>query len=363
MKSSDNEYKLKMAKKWYAQKAYAKCIPLLEEQMGLMKGQASTEELYYMYCQANYNLGDYMIAAYHFKNFYTAHPLSDHAEECLFMNAICNDRLSPRYDLDPNYTTKAIDAYQNFLNQYNDSKWVDSANRGIVNLRKKLERKALSNAELYYKTSNFKAAAVSFEALLTQYPDIDNVERILYMAVKSYAKFADNSIPSKRTERFHNVIKSYKNFVYKFQNSKLVPELKNYEQDAHYQAAISAYQWAEYASTTDREKQYLYSINESEEQAPLIIDAKRQAKCKDLIERAHVDIVRLNCDLAAAQYDTSQVLQNERKLDFYNHAIQNYYTFVDKYKGSRYAREAEKLYTLATNNISKLKQNGQKQKD
>jgi outer membrane protein assembly factor BamD len=90
---------------------------------------------------ANYKQGDYMIGAYHFKNFVTTYPLSDKAEEALFMAAMCNDRLSPRYELDQTYTTKAIDGFQNFINQYPESKRLDTANAMITKLRKKLEKK------------------------------------------------------------------------------------------------------------------------------------------------------------------------------------------------------------------------------
>ena len=71
MKSNDIEYKQKKAIYWYNKKEYFKCIPVFEELIGLMKGTKSTEDIYYMYCFANYKQGDYMISAYHFKNFTT----------------------------------------------------------------------------------------------------------------------------------------------------------------------------------------------------------------------------------------------------------------------------------------------------
>ena len=80
MKSPDINYKLKVATDWYNKKQYYKCIPVFEELMGLMKGQRSTEDIYFMYCMANYKQGDFMIGAYHFKNFVTTYPLSDKAE-------------------------------------------------------------------------------------------------------------------------------------------------------------------------------------------------------------------------------------------------------------------------------------------
>jgi outer membrane protein assembly factor BamD len=162
LKSSNLEYKKAKATSWYYKKEYLKCIPVLEELMGLLKGRESIEELYYMYCMANYKQGDYMLSAYHFKNFYDQYTNSARAEECLFMHAKSYQQISPKYELDQTYTYKALEAYSLFLSMYPDNKFIQETNEAYSKLRKKLEKKALSNAELYYRTSNFKAAATTF---------------------------------------------------------------------------------------------------------------------------------------------------------------------------------------------------------
>src|SRR6185295_16404472 len=57
LKSNDLNYKKAKAISWYNKKEYFKCIPVLEELIGLMKGRESTEDLYYMYATANYKQG------------------------------------------------------------------------------------------------------------------------------------------------------------------------------------------------------------------------------------------------------------------------------------------------------------------
>ena len=364
MKSPDINYKLKVATDWYNKKQYYKCIPVFEELMGLMKGQRSTEDIYFMYCMANYKQGDFMIGAYHFKNFVTTYPLSDKAEEALYMAAKCNERLSPRYELDQSYTTKSIDGFQTFINQYPDSKRLDTANKMITTLRKKLERKAWANAELYYKTENYKAAAVSFENLLVQFPDIDNGERILFMVVKSYDKYAANSIALRRVERYHSVIASYKNFVYKFPSSKYTPEVTKYEHNAHYMATEAAFEKAFVFIPEDREKQFVAAIKECNAQLPFIKDPDQIRKCNETIEKCYLGIVRNNFELAEEQADTNAVKRELKKLDYFDKTVKSYYNFVDKYKDGKYFKEAEKLYALATDKLAKIKQqDGQKQKD
>ncbi|MCW3124948.1 MAG: hypothetical protein JWO03_606 [Bacteroidetes bacterium] len=360
MKSPDINYKLKVATDWYNKKQYYKCIPVFEELMGLMKGQRSTEDIYFMYCMANYKQGDYMIGAYHFKNFVTTYPLSDKAEEALFMAAMCNDRLSPRYELDQTYTTKAIDGFQAFINQYPDSKRMDTANKMITSLRKKLEKKAWANAEQYYKTENYKAAAVSFENLLIQFPDMDNSERILFMVVKSYDKYADNSTILKKVDRYHSVVTSYKNFVYKFPSSKYLEEATKYELDAHYYATEAAYEKAFAYIQEDREKHFVAAIKECNAQLPYIKDPDQIKKVNETIEKCYLGIVKNNFELAEEQADTNAVKRELKKRDYFDKTVKSYYTFVDKYKDGKYFKEAEKLYALATDKLAKIKTDGQK---
>jgi outer membrane protein assembly factor BamD len=363
MKNPDINYKLKVATDWYNKKQYFKCIPIFEELMGLMKGQRSTEDIYYMYCMANYYQGDYMLAAYHFKSFANTYPTSAKAEECLFMAAMSNEKLSPKYELDQSYTTKAIDAFQSFINQNPESKRVDTANRSIISLRKKLEKKAFENADLYYKTGNFKAAAVSFENLLVQYPDIDNVERILFMVVKAYNNYAENSISLKKVDRYHSVITAYKNLVYKFPKSKYTDEAAKYEQSAHYFAAEAAFDRVFSYGLQEREKQFALAIKECNTQLPFINDPAQVKKCNELLEKSYYGIIKNNFDLAEEQTDTSAVNRDIKKADLFDKTVKSYYNFVDKYKDGKLFKEAEKLYTLASNNLTKLKRDGQKQKD
>jgi outer membrane protein assembly factor BamD len=363
MKNPDINYKLKVATQWYNKKEYYKCIPVFEELMGLMKGQRSTEDIYYMYCMANYRQGDYMIAAYHFKSFANTYPTSSKAEECLYMAAQSNSMLSPKYELDQSYTTKAIDAFQSFINQFPQSSRVDTANKMIVKLRKKLEHKAFENAELYYKTENYKAAAVSFNNLLTQWPDIDNVERILFMVEKSYDKYAENSIATKRVDRYHSVIDAYKNFIYKYPSSKYIAEASKYEASAHFNATDAAYERVFSFGLYDREKQFLLAIKECNTQLPYIKDPKLIAKTNETIERCYYGIIKNNFDLAEEQADTNAVQLTIKKGDYFDRTVKSYYNFVDKYKNGKLFKEAEKLYAQASDNLNKLNRDGQKQKD
>ena len=146
------------------------------------------------------------------------------------MYAKSNQMESPKPELDQTSTYKALEAYALFLMTYPNGKYIAESNDAVKTLRRKLEKKALAAAELYYKTENYKAAATSYELILKDFPDIEESERVSYMIVKSDFKLAQNSIPSKKAERFNNVVKAYTDFKYKFGNSKYVADAQKSEQ-------------------------------------------------------------------------------------------------------------------------------------
>ena len=352
LKSTDLDYKYKKAMQWYNKKQYYKCIPVFEELMGLYKGSKSTEEIYYYYCLANYKQGDYIISSYHFKNFFDLYPASTHAEECLYLHAKSLDNQSPQYELEQVNTYKAIEGYMLYLNNfYDNQKRIDSCNMAITKLRKKLEKKALSNAELYYKTGHYRAAATTFENLLETFPDIDNSERIYFMIVKSNFKFAENSIPSKKEERYRHVLDSYLAFNRKFSSSKYIAEAEEYEQESHYKLLKGLIEHAQTSNMGERERILSKCIKEADIQREKIKDEKVKAKCNTIKEHAYFLIVKNNFLLAEEQRGAAKNEPLEK-------TVKSYFIFADQFKKSKYSREAEKMYRIAYKTLEKIKANG-----
>lgn len=352
LKSNDLEYKKAKAIFWYNKKEYVKCIPVMEELIGLLKGRQSTEDLYYMYADANYKQGDYMISAYHFKNFYDLYTNSEKAEEALFMQAQSLKNLSSKPDLDQTYTFKALEAYQLFLNSFPGSQFVGGANTAVAELRRKLEKKALSAAELYYKTNNYKAAATSYANILINFPDIEESEKVSFMIVKSGFKYAQNSTPEKKAERFNTLIKNYYDFQYKFSTSKYLQEAKKLEEQAHSLAVRSAFEWAEISPLEEREKHFGVFFREAERHKIYIgTDNKTAEKMAEWIEKGHFLIVKSN-------YELSEARKSVQKVSSLEQTLKSYYTFADQFPRSRYIKEAEKIYKQSTEQLKKIRSNG-----
>lgn len=219
VKSNDLSLKYEKAKEYYADKQYLKAEQLFEELMSAYKGTQDVQEILYYYSYCFYYEEEYLTASYNFKNYYSTYGNGPHAEECLFQNAMCYYKLSPYKELDQDYTNKAIDAFQIFVNSYPTSSKVATANDYIDGLRRKLEQKDYMSADLYFRMSDYKAASIQFADVLRTYPETKDVELISFRILRSDYLYAINSIEIKKADRYADALKSYNNFVYQYPKS------------------------------------------------------------------------------------------------------------------------------------------------
>ena len=193
-KSKDYEYKLSKADEYFNKKEYTKANTLYDELLPIFKGTKKFEGMYYRYAYTFFYNKNYLPASYHFKNFTDLFPKSDKAEECEYLNSLCLFKMSPNYQLDQSNTEK-------------------------------LEQKNRYSAELYFKIKQYKAATIAFENVIRKYPDSKFTDYYHYMIVKSYFRYAGNSIPEKQAERFNRVVSDSRDFKEKFPKSSYLSEI------------------------------------------------------------------------------------------------------------------------------------------
>lgn len=237
LKSPNPNYKLTVAKEFYAAEDFFRALPLLENLVPVTKGSRLGEEVYYYYAKTHYNLKDYYLAGYYLKNFAKIYPVSEQAEECAFLGAYCSYLLSPDPSLDQEETYDALTDFQIFLNKFPETAKKDTCNQLIDNLLTKLEDKAYANASLYYQIGEYKAASVALADMLEKYPNSKYKEDLLFLILKSKFKLAENSVEYKKETRFKETIKSYHIFVAAFPESKMVKEANDYKMFAENELA------------------------------------------------------------------------------------------------------------------------------
>ncbi len=224
LKGNDYSRKYELAKALYLKKDYQKAYPLLEELVSVKRGTSEAEDIYFYYCYCNYYLDDLISASYHFAQFAKTYPSSSRTEEMAYMNAYCYYLGSPVPSLDQSNSYKAIDEMQLFINQFPNSSRIEECNNLIDKLRVKLEIKSYELAKLYYKMSDYKAAIISMQNTLRDFPMTSYKEEFLFLIVKSNYELAENSVDSKKYERYKSSIDAYFTFIDKFATGKYARE-------------------------------------------------------------------------------------------------------------------------------------------
>lgn len=227
IKSSDYDLKYKAAKEYFAKKDYTRAMSLFEELIPITRGTQRAEEVAYYYAECNYELGDYLLAGFHYKDFYRLFPQSEKAETALFRNAFCYFKNSPSSSLDQENTLIAIQEFQFFIEAYPESKHIPDCNAYIDELRMKLETKAYNISKLYYNVGEYKAAIQSFNNLMKEFPDTKYREEAAFLTLKSSYLLAINSVESKKMERLKQTTSLYTKFIDQFPKSKLLGQAES----------------------------------------------------------------------------------------------------------------------------------------
>jgi len=218
--SNDPELVYGKAMEFYDEGEYLRAQTLFELVLNSFRGTAKAEELAFKYAYTHYYQSSFLLASHYFENFSNTYSSSERREEADYMNAYSNYLLSPSFRLDQQYTEKAIDLFQVYINTYPNSERVASCNDLIDECRKKLELKGFAQGQLYYDLKNYSAAVHSFENLLRDFPETDNAEEVRFLIFKSAYLLAENSFYEKQAERYEQAVLKYQDFKKKFPSSK-----------------------------------------------------------------------------------------------------------------------------------------------
>jgi len=224
--SNQPELMLNKANEFYEKGEYANAQTLYELVIPYYRGKKEAEELFYNFSYAHYYLGEYILASHYFNNFARTFYNSKWREEAAYMAAYSNLEMSPNHRLDQSHTQKAIDEFQTFTNKFPESERIEECNNIIDELREKLEFKAFEQGKLYYDLKNYNSCITSFDNMLKDFPESPNAEEVRFIILKSSFEWAENSIYTKKEERFRETIKRYNQFIRKYPSSKYASEVR-----------------------------------------------------------------------------------------------------------------------------------------
>lgn len=221
MKSADKDFILKVANEKFAKKKWKDALSLYDRLSNLIAGTDDYPNVLYNQAYANYYDKAYRIAGSQFKSFALNFTKDPRKEETAYMAALCYYQGSMDYNLDQSSTKSAINELQDFLNNYPDSEKSKNINTLIDELSYKLEFKAFENAKQYYKMGDYKAAYVTFENVLDDFPSTKLRPQIYEYILKSKYELAINSVYDLKEERLKSASAFAKTVTKEYPNTDL----------------------------------------------------------------------------------------------------------------------------------------------
>jgi outer membrane protein assembly factor BamD len=229
LKASDYNTKYSLAKTYFLEGHYTTCSTMLEECVAYQRGTAQAEESMYLLATCYYNLEDYLSASQYYLACYKTYPNSTYSENCLYWSgkSLYLDTPDPR--LDPTSTTAAIMQLQRFVETYPNSKYRDEAENMIYTMYDRLVEKEVGTAELYYNMgnylgNNYRSCIVVAQNALRDYPYTKYREKLSMLVLKAKFQMAQESVLSKRDDRYRDAIDEYYAFKNEFPESSYMKE-------------------------------------------------------------------------------------------------------------------------------------------
>jgi outer membrane protein assembly factor BamD len=183
---SDPLYELAMQK--LDERKWNDAIKALDQFTARFPSDPRTEEARFQLGSAYFEKKDFITAAAELVRLASDYPTGRFAVEARYKTCESYYRLSPRPQLDQEYTRAAIDHCDALIVSYPSSDFATQAEELITDLREKLARKAYLNGDYYYKRKAYDSAILYYEALLREYPQSSSAPKALLRLVQTYQR-------------------------------------------------------------------------------------------------------------------------------------------------------------------------------
>ena len=210
---------------YYEGGKWSKAILLFEHCEPYLKGFPQEDSVAYYRAHSYFKNYDYQTSATLFDEFRRTYGRSVFIENAEALYAISLYEMCPSPERDQSTTSAAIIAISEFLSHHPQSAQREYFIDMTRDLTWRMAERSYLNAYTYYKILRYDSAIIAFRNALKKYPDSHRREDIMYYITMSAYKFADNSVASKQSDRFMDMLDSYYSFVMEFPESKYREEL------------------------------------------------------------------------------------------------------------------------------------------
>jgi outer membrane protein assembly factor BamD len=220
LKSSDYNLKYRRAFEYYKRKDYARALGIFDQIVPVLRGSTKADTASFFQAMSAFKLKDNITAQYHFSTFYQTYSYSPFAEEAEYLAAYCLYLESPNPELDQDNTIKGIEAFTSFLRRYPDSKYADKCREIRLELQEKLVEKSRLSAKLYYDIGMYKSSIIALKSSIEEYPTSKYREELMWLILDSNFQLAENSVESKKKDRYQSTIDEYYSFISEYPQSQ-----------------------------------------------------------------------------------------------------------------------------------------------
>lgn len=120
-----------------------------------------------------FNRKEYLLAIAEYQKLTERYPYSSLVEDASYKIALSQFKNAPQYQLDQEYTLKALQSFQDFVETYSNSKYRPAAEKMIIEIRNRLGRKLFESGRLYRKLREWESAIIYFDKVFELYYDTD----------------------------------------------------------------------------------------------------------------------------------------------------------------------------------------------
>ena len=147
---------------------------------------ARYQEARFRLARVYFDREEYITAANEFARLATDFPAGEYSDDARFKVCESYYELSPRPQLDQQYTRAAIDHCQSLIAYYPESEFADPARAMIEDLSDKLADKLFLAGDHYFKRNAFDSAIQYFEDALERFPASRAAPRVLLRLYQAY---------------------------------------------------------------------------------------------------------------------------------------------------------------------------------
>ena len=191
----------------------------------------ATKNILYLLSTSHFKKKEYIAAGHHYKTYVNTYLRGSHYTECMFMLAYSYYHQSPEPELDQTATIQAIERFQMFIEAFPYNEQTPLAKQLQAEMYEKLALRDLKNAQLYYdlgnyRGNNYRAAVVTAQNALNDYPNTKYKEDYSIIIVRAKYKEAINSVQEKLQQRSEDALDECYYFSQEYPETKHKKEIE-----------------------------------------------------------------------------------------------------------------------------------------